>query len=173
MLRMMLWVSLGFLSACGHYQNLKENSTGQHNSNNNRYSQSNIALIDSTKKSRKNHNKVAQLKVSQIKASQVKKPTVKRIKIRPASDKTKSLAKTKSAKIKSEKIKEPQSRWEKLLNLFTPEKVKPWQKSILAKASMKPGGLNPDSEKFNQKIYSSKESSRGGLGVAGGGCGCN
>jgi Domain of unknown function (DUF4266) len=173
MLRIMLWVSLGFLSACGHYQNLKDNSTRQHSSSNNRYSQNNIVLINSAKKTQKNHNAVAQLKASQVKASpvkvsQVKKPIVKRIKIRQASDQNKSLAKTKTAK-----NKEPQSHWEKLLNLFTPEKVKPWQKAILAKASMKPGGLNPDSEKFNQKIYSSKESSRGGLGVAGGGCGCN
>lgn len=70
------------------------------------------------------------------------------------------------------KTSEP-SWFDKLLAHFTPEKVKPWQKSVLARPSMKPGGLVSDSEKFNEKVHSSKESSRGGNGVAGGGCGCN
>ncbi len=168
MFRLILWISLGFLSACGHYQNLQDNSTRQHNSNNNRYSQSNIALIAPVENKQRNHHKQSQLKLSPIKVSQVMKPSVKRIKIDIKSSQKKSLPETQTTK-----NLEVLSRWEKLVNIFTPEKVKPWQKATLAKASMKPGGLNPDSEKFNQKIYSSKESSRGGLGVAGGGCGCN
>ena len=88
-----------------------------------------------------------------------------------------------AAMIKPEKSEEPvtasiteeegPSLWEDFVTLISPEKVKPWQKAKLAKASMKPGGLIPDSEKFNEKVFSSKESSRGGNGVAGGGCGCN
>jgi hypothetical protein len=35
------------------------------------------------------------------------------------------------------------------------------------------GGLHPEVKKFEQHIYFSKEASRGGYGVAGGGCGCN
>lgn len=168
MLRIILWINLAFLSACGHYQNLQGNSAHQDNDSNNRYSQSNIVLIASPQKPPINHQKAAPVKTYQIKASQIKKPIIKKFKIRPANEQTKSLP-----KIKSEKKLATLSYWEKLLNIFTPEKVKPWQKATLAKASMKPGGLNPDGEKFNQKIYSSKESSRGGLGVAGGGCGCN
>ena len=168
MLKLILWISLGFLSACGHYQNLQDNSTRQHSSNNNRYSQSNIILMPPIENKLKKYHKEPQLNSSQIQASQVKKTTVTRIKIRPTAAQTKA-----APKIKSDKNAEPLSLWDKLIKIFTPEKVKPWQKATLAKASMKPGGLIPDSEKFNQKIYSSKESSRGGLGVAGGGCGCN
>ena len=51
--------------------------------------------------------------------------------------------------------------------------VKPWEKEALAKDIMKFDGANPQVKKFEQHIYFSKEASRGGYGVAGGGCGCN
>jgi len=51
--------------------------------------------------------------------------------------------------------------------------VKSWQKGILAKDSMKVGGGNMLFSKFTKHIYFSKEASKGGGGVAGGGCGCN
>jgi hypothetical protein len=53
------------------------------------------------------------------------------------------------------------------------EDVKPWEKESLAKETMQFGGLHPEVKKFEQHIYFSKEASRGGYGVAGGGCGCN
>ena len=51
--------------------------------------------------------------------------------------------------------------------------VKPWEKNILAKDTMKDGGGNSSLKKFTNHIYFSKEGSKGGGGVAGGGCGCN
>jgi hypothetical protein len=51
--------------------------------------------------------------------------------------------------------------------------VKPWEKETLAKTTMKESGTNPLAKKFEEHIYFSKEASRGGGGVAGGGCGCN
>lgn len=51
--------------------------------------------------------------------------------------------------------------------------VKPWQKSKLAQQSMKKGGAIPSLAKFSGKVFISKEATRGGQGVAGGGCGCN
>ncbi len=51
--------------------------------------------------------------------------------------------------------------------------VKPWEKETLAKKSMKEAGTNPLTKKYVEHIYYSKEASRGGSGVAGGGCGCN
>ncbi len=51
--------------------------------------------------------------------------------------------------------------------------VKPWQKRVLAKDSMTQSGGNSLFEKFQKHIYFSKEASKGGGGVAGGGCGCN
>jgi len=51
--------------------------------------------------------------------------------------------------------------------------VKPWQKGILAKESMTDSGGNSSLKKFKNHIYFSKEGSKGGGGVAGGGCGCN
>jgi len=51
--------------------------------------------------------------------------------------------------------------------------VKPWEKETLAKATMKESGTNPLAKKYEEHIYFSKEASRGGSGVAGGGCGCN
>ena len=53
------------------------------------------------------------------------------------------------------------------------EDVKPWEKEILAKKTMKDGGVNPINKQFEEHIYFSKEASKGGSGVAGGGCGCN
>jgi len=51
--------------------------------------------------------------------------------------------------------------------------VKPWEKEILAKKTMKESGINPINKQFEEHIYFSKEASKGGGGVAGGGCGCN
>ncbi len=51
--------------------------------------------------------------------------------------------------------------------------VKPWQKALLSKKSMQDGGLNPILKKFSAHVYFSKEATKGGGGVAGGGCGCN
>ncbi|WP_419813584.1 DUF4266 domain-containing protein [Bacterioplanoides sp.] len=63
--------------------------------------------------------------------------------------------------------------WSQIKDFFTIEKVRPWQKATLAKETMKASGPIPGAEKFTLKIYTSKEGSRGGTGVAGGGCGCN
>jgi len=51
--------------------------------------------------------------------------------------------------------------------------VKPWEKGNLAKENMKEGGGNTLFKKLTAHIYFSKEASKGGSGVAGGGCGCN
>jgi len=51
--------------------------------------------------------------------------------------------------------------------------VKPWEKETLAKPIMQFGGIHPEVTKFEAHTYFSKEASRGGAGVAGGGCGCN
>jgi len=50
--------------------------------------------------------------------------------------------------------------------------VKPWERGLLAKPQM---ALTPDGQHFNlmQHTYLSKETSTGGYGVGGGGCGCN
>ena len=53
------------------------------------------------------------------------------------------------------------------------KEVKPWEKETLAKPIMQFGGLNSEVTKFESHVYFSKEASRGGSGVAGGGCGCN
>lgn len=53
------------------------------------------------------------------------------------------------------------------------EDVKPWEKETLAKQTMKDSGINPDGKKFEEHMYFSKETTKGGGGVAGGGCGCN
>jgi hypothetical protein len=53
------------------------------------------------------------------------------------------------------------------------EDVKPWQKGTLAKDTMTPSGGNAILYKYQKHIYFSKEASKGGGGVAGGGCGCN
>ena len=51
--------------------------------------------------------------------------------------------------------------------------VKPWEKETLAKKTMNESGVNPIKKQFEEHIYASKEASKGGGGVAGGGCGCN
>ena len=53
------------------------------------------------------------------------------------------------------------------------KEVKPWEKETLAKPIMQFGGLHPEVTTFESHVYFSKEASRGGSGVAGGGCGCN
>jgi hypothetical protein len=53
------------------------------------------------------------------------------------------------------------------------ENVSPWEKETLAKPTMKAGGVNALAKKFEEHMYYSKEGSKGGSGVAGGGCGCN
>lgn len=59
-----------------------------------------------------------------------------------------------------------------LENISAGEKVKPWEKDILAQQGMQ----IPQDEMFlysDDHIYFSKEASTGGNGVGGGGCGCN
>jgi len=51
--------------------------------------------------------------------------------------------------------------------------VQPWEKGTLAKDIMKNNGGNSLFSKFENHIYFSKEATKGGGGVAGGGCGCN
>ena len=56
--------------------------------------------------------------------------------------------------------------------VFKSEEVKPWQRNILAEDGMQ---LVPDSMDayVDEHIYFSKEASKGGSGIGGGGCGCN
>ncbi len=51
--------------------------------------------------------------------------------------------------------------------------VKPWEKGRLSDDSMKNSAGNTLLGKFDAHVYFSKEASKGGGGVAGGGCGCN
>ena len=50
--------------------------------------------------------------------------------------------------------------------------VQPWERELLAAPGME---IDPDplETALNEHIYFSKEASTGGLGTAGGGCGCN
>lgn len=59
-----------------------------------------------------------------------------------------------------------------LLSLSACSSVKPWEKGSLAKKEM---AWEPDPMQaaIDSQVYASKESSRGGNGSAGGGCGCN
>ena len=50
--------------------------------------------------------------------------------------------------------------------------VAAWEKGTLAEPVMSPSGL-AQYNAINTHIYTSKETARGGDGVAGGGCGCN
>lgn len=52
-------------------------------------------------------------------------------------------------------------------------KVQPWEKGRLADEDMRFGGPNPMIKKFDEHIFTSKETTKGGSGVSGGGCGCN
>lgn len=51
--------------------------------------------------------------------------------------------------------------------------VKPWEKSTQAKETMQEGGLDNLTKAFEEHIYFSKEATKAGNGVSGGGCGCN
>ena len=51
--------------------------------------------------------------------------------------------------------------------------VKPWEKGNFAKDTMKDGGINPLIKAFEEHTFFSKEATKTGNGVAGGGCGCN
>ena len=51
--------------------------------------------------------------------------------------------------------------------------VKSWEKGRLADGDMRFGGPNPMIKKFDEHIFTSKETTKGGGGVSGGGCGCN
>lgn len=50
--------------------------------------------------------------------------------------------------------------------------VRPWQRDILSRSDMQPGG-NALGDAINDHLYFSKEASSGGRSYAGGGCGCN
>lgn len=50
--------------------------------------------------------------------------------------------------------------------------VKPWQKEHLASPHMA-FEANTTEGKYRRHLYESREGSRGGYGVGGGGCGCN
>jgi len=49
---------------------------------------------------------------------------------------------------------------------------KPWEKGTLAKREMQ-FDADPLGAKLDDHVYASKEAVSGGLGVGGGGCGCN
>lgn len=51
--------------------------------------------------------------------------------------------------------------------------VQPWEKVALAKETMKEGGPNKISKKYEEHTYYSKEATKGGGTIGGGGCGCN
>jgi hypothetical protein len=50
--------------------------------------------------------------------------------------------------------------------------VQPWERDLLAQDAMAVGG-DPLDAAIDAHIYFSKEASTGGLGLGGGGCGCN
>lgn len=50
---------------------------------------------------------------------------------------------------------------------------KPWEKRNLARKQMRLGGADVLQMQVNEHVFSSKEGSFGGSGVAMGGCGCN
>lgn len=50
--------------------------------------------------------------------------------------------------------------------------VQPWDRDVLAKRKMQLDPY-PNDSFLDDHIYFSKEASRGGAGVGGGGCGCN
>ena len=51
--------------------------------------------------------------------------------------------------------------------------VQPWEKSTLAKATMKPLGSAVEVAKIDLTIYPYREQVKGGTGIGGAGCGCN
>ncbi len=50
--------------------------------------------------------------------------------------------------------------------------VKPWQREVLSRPDMQPGGSRLDGA-IDDHVYFSKEASSGGRSFGGGGCGCN
>ncbi len=50
--------------------------------------------------------------------------------------------------------------------------VEPWQRDLLARKDMQPGGSHLD-DAIDDHMYFSKEASSGGRSFGGGGCGCN
>jgi hypothetical protein len=59
-----------------------------------------------------------------------------------------------------------------LLSGCSMQGVKPWERDLLAQKKMQLDPYPVDSY-LDDHIYYSKESSTGGAGVGGGGCGCN
>lgn len=57
-------------------------------------------------------------------------------------------------------------------SLLKPKTVRSWDRDILAKPEMQWDADAMEAE-MDEKIYFSKEASRGGAGIGGGGCGCN
>jgi hypothetical protein len=55
---------------------------------------------------------------------------------------------------------------------FNPKPLKPWDRDILARPEMRPDADAMETL-MDEKIYFSKEASRGGASIGGGGCGCN
>jgi hypothetical protein len=53
-----------------------------------------------------------------------------------------------------------------------PQDVRPWQKGELARPEM---GFDANglSARYDAQVHTSREAASGGLGVGGGGCGCN
>jgi len=60
-----------------------------------------------------------------------------------------------------------------LLSACSSVDVMSWEKGLFAEETMKPGGPEPLIVKANEHVYTSKEATRGGGGIGGGGCGCN
>jgi hypothetical protein len=50
--------------------------------------------------------------------------------------------------------------------------AKPWQRDIMSRSDMRPGGAGLD-DAIDDHMYFSKEASSGGRSFGGGGCGCN
>lgn len=50
--------------------------------------------------------------------------------------------------------------------------VQPWEKGMLALPEMGFSG-SPLESRYEEHVYTSREGAAGGLGVGGGGCGCN
>jgi len=50
--------------------------------------------------------------------------------------------------------------------------VKPWERDLLSRRDMQPGGNRLD-DAIDDHLYFSKEASSGGRTFGGGGCGCN
>ena len=58
------------------------------------------------------------------------------------------------------------------INISACTTVMPWEKGILSKPEMSLDPL-PMESAFMSHVYFSKEAATGGMGAAGGGCGCN